>query len=563
MTGQPPDPGTQPHWDDDIDCIRIDLIDKNALQFAPRHAASAVAASAAAKGPPMQNVRITFVYNDFEHLGTAYLIASVKRHGHAAAYVHYRQMDQFQFSNRAENVDDVVERIAGSNPQVIGFSCITANYQGQLRIARACKARMPEVKTVFGGIHVTLTAERVLAKPEVDCVVRGEGEEVLPRLLAGCDASPGFWPEQAPAGATFKRADGQVVGQFDMSPKIADLNALPYPDKEEIYAAAPLFQQEYQIMASRGCANRCTYCYAGSLPSIQGEARIVRRDPEDVIRELEQAVRRYAPGAVTFHDDMFSASRPWLERFLPLYKARVGLPFCCSAYPASMDLAKARALKDAGCIYMAIGVQSLSEEICRDVLNRPIDPEKVRDCINALNAVGLMHQVDHILDIPGDTQENSEKAILFYNETRPSRIQVFQLNYLPKAPIIRHALAHHAITQEEIEAVEEGTSRANFYALYQTASRDTRATAFLLNWMMLMPKPLVRTLVRSGLYKRLSLRGPYVNLIIPRVILAIVSTNDLRGRHHLRRFFARKLDELRKWTLPVRAPAGHKGQGSA
>lgn len=508
----------------------------------------------------MQNVRITFVYNDFEHLGTAYLIAAVKRHGHTASYVHYRQMDQFQFYNHGEKVDDVVERIARTRPQVVGFSCITANYQGQLRIARACKARMPEVRTLFGGIHVTLTAERVLAKPEVDCVVRGEGEEVVPLLLAGSDDPGEFWPASAPAGATFKRADGQVVGTFDMAPKIADLNALAYPEKEEIYAAAPLFRQEYQIMASRGCANVCTYCYAGSLPRVTGEARVMRREPEDVIGELEQAVRRYAPDAVTFHDDMFTVSRPWLERFLPLYKARVGLPFCCSTYPASMDPTKAQALKDAGCIYVAIGVQSLSEEICRDVLKRPIRIEKVRDCINALNGVGLMHQVDHILDIPGDTQENSEKALLFYNETRPSRIQVFQLTYLPKAPIIQHALKHDAISPEEIDAVEEGTSRANFYALYQTASRDTRATAFLLNWMMLMPRPLVRYLVRSGLYKRLSLRGPYINLIIPRVILAVVSSNDLRGRHHLRRFFSRKVDGVRRWMLPLRASAVRKGQ---
>ncbi len=511
----------------------------------------------------MQNVRITFVYNDFEHLGTAYLIAAVKRHGHSVSYVHYRQMDPFQFSNRAENIDDVVERIACTRPQVIGFSCITANYQGQLRIARACKARMPEVRTIFGGIHVTLTADRVLAKPEVDCVVRGEGEQVLPLLLAECDPSAGFWPQNAPAGATFKRADGQVVGAFAMAPKITDLNALSFPDKEEIYAAAPLFRQEYQIMASRGCANICTYCYAGSVPRVSGEARIVRREPEDVIQELEHAMRRYAPSAVTFHDDMFTVSRSWLERFLPLYKARVGLPFCCSAYPASIDRAKAQALKEAGCIFIAIGVQSLSEEICRKVLNRPIKVEKVRDCIEALNAVGLMCQVDHILDIPGDTQENSEQAILFYNETRPSRIQVFQLNYLPKAPIIQHALTHDAITPEEIEAIEEGTSRANFFAVYQTSSRDTRATAFLLNWMMLMPKPLVRTLVRSGLYKRLYLRGPYVNLIIPRVILAIFSTKDLRGRHHLRRFFARKRDDLRRWTLPLRTLAARKHQGPA
>ncbi|OSM01923.1 B12-binding domain-containing radical SAM protein [Magnetofaba australis] len=508
----------------------------------------------------MSSLRITFVYNDFEHLGTAYLIASAKRAGHAAAYVHYQQMDQFQFSNHAENVDAIVERIARTRPQVVGFSCITANYQSQLAIARAIKARLPGVKTLFGGIHVTLTAERVLRKPEVDCVVRGEGEEVLALLLDGCGDTADFWPAAAPAGATFKRADGGVVGAFDMAPKIRDLNALPDPDKEEIYAAAPLFAQEYQIMASRGCAYTCTYCYAGSIPITPGEPRILRREPEDVIAELERAVRRYGAEAVTFHDDIFTASRPWLERFLPLYKARVGLPFCCSTYPASMDPPKARALKDAGCIYIAIGVQSLSEEICRNVLNRPIDPDRVRDCINALNEVGLMNQVDHILDIPGDTQANSEKALLFYNETRPSRIQVFQLNYLPKAPIIQHALAHDAIDPDEIEAVEEGTSRANFYALYQTASRDTRATAFLLNWMMLLPKPLVRYLVRSGLYKRIYLPGPYVNLIIPRVILALISANDLRGRHHLRRFAARKLGGLFKWAQPLFALAARRNQ---
>ncbi len=72
-------------------------------------------------------------------------------------------------------------------PSFIGFSCTTSSFLDGVRIAALAKSILPDIKTVFGGPHVSALKTKILADfPEVDFVVVGEGEETLKELLA-CD----------------------------------------------------------------------------------------------------------------------------------------------------------------------------------------------------------------------------------------------------------------------------------------------------------------------------------------------------------------------------------------
>ena len=50
-------------------------------------------------------------------------------------------------------------------------------------LSRKIKLLRPEIKTIWGGIHVTVAPASVLGHDFIDYIVYGEGEETLLELL--------------------------------------------------------------------------------------------------------------------------------------------------------------------------------------------------------------------------------------------------------------------------------------------------------------------------------------------------------------------------------------------
>ena len=74
----------------------------------------------------------------------------------------------------------LARRIREFAPHVLGVSAGDFDRESALEAARAAKAAVPGVRVVFGGPLVSAHREGVLAWPEVDVGVVGEGEAVFP-----------------------------------------------------------------------------------------------------------------------------------------------------------------------------------------------------------------------------------------------------------------------------------------------------------------------------------------------------------------------------------------------
>src|SRR5205085_12220681 len=96
--------------------------------------------------------------------------------------------DRYNFSipSLAPYFDDrneVLKTIERQKPDVLAFSALTGTYQWMLGIARDAKKIFPDVKIIFGGVHVSAVPERVLARPAVCFICVGEGDIALPWIL--------------------------------------------------------------------------------------------------------------------------------------------------------------------------------------------------------------------------------------------------------------------------------------------------------------------------------------------------------------------------------------------
>ena len=108
-------------------------------------------------------------------LGLAFLAAALE-----AAGIEVRILDYVVFPYHR---DALAEAIHAFSPELIGATAVTMTVDHAMTVIRDAKAMAPKAVTVMGGPHVTFMARETLAAcPELDVVVRGEGEAVLTAL---------------------------------------------------------------------------------------------------------------------------------------------------------------------------------------------------------------------------------------------------------------------------------------------------------------------------------------------------------------------------------------------
>lgn len=488
--------------------------------------------------------RITFVYPDYESLGIEYLMSSCLAAGHEVDFVFYEAEDTYLGRNKSVDYGRIAAEIRRTEPDLAAFSCVTDNFQYQLECAAALKELNSGIRTIFGGIHPTALPERTLGYEQVDAVAIGEAESSLVDLLAASSQNGAFsFPGRPVPGIAFKQ-DGRVVGEFREG-ELADIDRLPFPHKEPFFASLNDSRHEYRVMASRGCPYHCSYCFNSYMLEMRGKKVIRARSVDNVIAELVRAKELYAPKYIMFLDDSFSTNKKWLREFCARYKKEIDLPFACIANPQYISADIAATLASAGCKNVQMGIQSLSEQMCGAVLNRRSSNAQIEAAINSLRANNIMVQVDHMLGIPGDTIGNQEASIRFYNANRPHFISIFWLTYYPRTAIVDEAVRAGILGPRDIDMIEQGKRDKSL--LRGGSMKDPApyySVSFLLGWLPIMPRWLVRMLVDTRAYRFLKINNYFLAAAVPRIISSVFNRNDFRGRSHILRFagkvFSRK-----------------------
>ena len=151
--------------------------------------------------------------------------------------------------------------ILAHRPDLVGFSATTSGFLDGHALAARIKQSHPEIRTVFGGVHISALGASLLGDfREIDYLCEGEGEGPLLDLADG----------RAPRSIDgLVRRDGdQAVTNPPRTP-IDNLDDLPFPDYEGLAGfprgyQLPLFSYIHEpgatMITSRGCPFQCSYC---------------------------------------------------------------------------------------------------------------------------------------------------------------------------------------------------------------------------------------------------------------------------------------------------------------
>lgn len=185
-----------------------------------------------------------------------------------AAYLE-RELDDLEIEvldcqAEAQDWRGVESRIESFAPHVVASSGFSCNAYTCARVAEIAKKVNPETVTVMGGQHFSFTDQESLASfPEIDYIVRGEGERTLVELVR---ALRGGKDPTGVDGLSF-RNDGEVVRTRPRE-LIEDMDTLPFPayhlvekNLSKYHFTMMAGRTRYLILeGSRGCWHRCSFC---------------------------------------------------------------------------------------------------------------------------------------------------------------------------------------------------------------------------------------------------------------------------------------------------------------
>lgn len=301
--------------------------------------------------------------------------------------------------------DQIEERIRDFGPQVVCATAFTAATPDSLMLLALARKINPEIVTVLGNVHATFMYNEILSAVDcpVDYIVRGEGEETLPRLLACLNEGddPGTIP-----GLAFKR-DGRIVVTASAK-QIVNLDGLNpawdlvnwpiykyFPKKDSVLAI---------VSSSRGCKQNCSFC----SQKLFWERSWRARSAENFVAELEMLRDRFGVNIVMLSDEIPTYDRQRWENILDLLIEReVGVHLLMETRVD--DIIRDEDIMDkyrrALIEHIYVGVEAGSQAVL-EIFNKGTKVEQSKRAIDLINGADMVSETSFVLGMPDDTPES-------------------------------------------------------------------------------------------------------------------------------------------------------------
>jgi anaerobic magnesium-protoporphyrin IX monomethyl ester cyclase len=276
-----------------------------------------------------------------------------------------------------------------------------------LQVLRAVKASLPHAITVYGGVYPTYHHADVLAQhPEVDLIVRGEGEatvvELVEALAQACTTGGASAVDLGRVRGIAWRRDG-VPAVTGARPPIHDLDAFrigwELVDDWDRYQAFGRGRAAV-VQFSRGCPHTCTYCGQWMFWKRWRHRGVTR-----FVDEVERLHREHDVRFFWLADENPTTDRDIWRRVLEELSAR-HLPISLCASIRAQDIVRDADLlplyRRAGFLYVLMGVEAATDDLLAAIRKR----SSVNDgyqAVRLLRRHQIMSIVDYIVGIEEET----------------------------------------------------------------------------------------------------------------------------------------------------------------
>lgn len=311
-------------------------------------------------------------------------------------------------TTEAASVTEMAEVVLGESPKYVCITTLTPRFPTVVRMAQEINRLDPAVTIIVGGPHVTGAPQAALYEG-ISYGIIGEGEQTLLELLDTLEA--GHDPSTI-ANLIYRAGSDTRVN--DIRPFVKNLDELPFPAWDlmnlDDYVDPAYFKGRHlAIFSGRGCPYDCSFC--ASRVTWQRKLRL--RSVENVMEEIRHIVNVLGVTNLMFWDDTFAADKKRaiaicnkiIEEDLDIsYTVQIRADAC------SDELIEA--LRDSGCAFAAIGVESGNEQMLERIGKRE-GKEQFRNAVRAMKRANLPTIASYIIGLPGDTHETIRETMEF------------------------------------------------------------------------------------------------------------------------------------------------------
>ncbi len=343
-------------------------------------------------------------------LGLALIAASLRKHGY--------KVDILNCYSNDWDCERVVHEIQMKDYYILGFSVMgLEGWRFVKNIIRGLRKSGFNRHISLGGLFPTFYYDAILqdmSLGEIDSICTGEGEQLFLELV-----------DKITRGENWKDVKGLVYlsnGHVVVNERrrcIENLDAIPMPADDEV---AMMVQKEYPInmLTSRGCYGRCSYC-SNRIFYGEGGAGWRHRSPLNVVDEIEEMVKKHNAHKFSFVDENFIGTGKKGEKRAiaicnEIMKRKLDIEFYIECRPNDITEEVAERLAAAGCKLVFLGIESGSDLVLKELGRGEITRDTNYHALRILNDNHIKATIGFIMFTPETILQDLRDNISFLRE---------------------------------------------------------------------------------------------------------------------------------------------------
>ena len=369
----------------------------------------------------IMNTKFRNVDNIVSPLGILYIASLLKQHNIKSIF-----LDGLLFCS---NISDFSRRIKKHNPDIVGITSMTSNFDIAKDIAREIKTINKDIVTVLGGSHVT-ALPNCIKDSGFDIGVIGEGEFTFLELVLALKNKSTISDIR---GIVYKNGNSITINK--LRPLLKEIDILPYPEREllkSVHRYHPaVFNYKHlpcvTILTSRGCNYKCLYC----INSLSNSTFWRGHSVDYVLGEIEKVVVKYSVRNFWILDDDFAFDKGRVYSICrEILKRNLKINWSCMMRVNSADYELLKIMKAAGCWQIAYGIESGSQRIL-DIINKKCYLTQIRQAVNLTKKARIEIKGFFILGLPTETAADIKKTLNLATSLPLDYATFFPLNVIP------------------------------------------------------------------------------------------------------------------------------------
>lgn len=342
-------------------------------------------------------------------------------------------------------MEEMVSAIRANIPDLLmlGHSGSGSVHTTVLKICKKIKEHLPQLTIIYGGVHPTYHWDDIMLEaPDIDIIVRGEGEKTTQQLVRALETGQNL---SEVAGIVFREngctqatPPAEVIDkldQFRIGWELID-------HKDYSYWGG---KRAVVVQFSRGCPYLCSYCGQRGFWS-----KWRHRDPHQFAQELGRLYREEGVELINFADELPTGSRKAWKTFLEALIAE-NVPLLLVGSTRAGDIVRDKDIlhlyKKAGVVRFLLGIETYSDATLTEI-RKGASMSEDREAIQLLREHGIISMATYVLGFREEQDIDywrSYRHLLSYD---PDQVQLLYATPHRWTPFYE-SVAHRRVVQKD------------------------------------------------------------------------------------------------------------------